>query len=262
MLSRAAALAKQMKTLISALALVSILLGTGRSFETAQPVTATAITSVPFTISAPGNYYLPSDLTSSSPGVAILINANQVVLDLNGRSLVASGPAASPNVGIGIAVLNHQDVIIQNGDIDKFGAYGVLLDATDKKREHNQKNRVQRVNFNGDQIGVLSISGSINVVEDCDFDGLAIGIYDIATLGGDRFQKDNFENMTRREGINVGVGVLSTAGKGTLTEDCLFADCQDAGIIDQGTPDRLRFNSFVSNGATHIGGLSLGLADN
>jgi len=246
----------------AALGALASLAMSAHAFETAQPVTATAITSVPFVITKPGNYYLPNDLQCSTPGVAILINADEVILDLNGRSLIAVGAETSPNVGIGVAVINHEDVIIQNGDIDKFGAYGVILDASDGVREHNQKNRVQRINFNGDEIGVLTVSGSINVVEDCDFDGLAVGIYDVATLGGDRFQKDNFENMRRREAMAIGVGVLSSPGKGTLTEDCLFADCQDAGIIDQGTPDRIRFNSFVSNGATHIGGLSLGFGDN
>jgi hypothetical protein len=253
--------ASMFKKLLSAIAITLAPLG-AYAFETAQPVTATPITALPFTISKPGNYYLPTDLTFSGAGVAIAINANEVVLDLNGRSLIASGTATSPNVGIGVAVFNHEDVVIQNGDIDKFGGYGILFDATDKKREHNQKNDVKRVNFNGDEVGVLTISGSINEVEFCDFDGCAVGIYDVATLGGDRFQSDNFENMAPREALNVGVGVLSTAGKGTLTEDCLFADCVTAGIIDQGTPDRLRFNAFVSNGATHIGGLSLGLADN
>ena len=250
-----------MKPLFASLIALA-LLGSAHAFETAQSVTATPITSVPFTITAPGNYYLPDDLTSTSPGVAILINANEVVLDLNGRSLIAKGAPANANVGIGIAVLNHEDVIIQNGDIDKFGAYGILIDATDKKKEHNQKNDVRRVNFNSDQIGVLIVSGSIDVVENCEFDGGSIGIYDVASLGGDRFQQDNFENQQGVEALNMGIGFLSTPGNGVLVEDCFFTDAQTAGAILQGTQDRLRFNSFAHNGATHIGGISLGLADN
>ena len=250
-----------MKTLLSlflGLSAVTNLL----AFDTSQSVTATAITSVPYAITAPGNYYLPHDLVSTSPGVAITINANEVTLDLNGRSLIAEGAAESPLVGIGIAVLNHEDVIIQNGDINNFGYLGVLFDATDGRREHNQKNILRDVNFNGDLVGAEIVSGSIDLVERCDFDGGSVGIYDVATLGGDRFEYDNFENQTKSEVLALGVGIVSTPGKGTLAEFCLFADDQTAGIIDQGTPDRLRFNSFVSNGATHIGGLSLGLADN
>lgn len=250
-----------MKTLFIGLLTLALTLG-AQAFETAQGVNATEIKSVPFTITKPGNYFLGSDLTFNGAGVAITINADEVVLDLNGRSLVAKGLATSPSVGIGIAVLNHEDVVIQHGDIDNFGAFGVLFDATDGKREHNQKNDVDRVNFNGDRIGVLTISGSINEIEHSNFDGGSVGIEDIATKGGDRFEFDNFENQRRSESVSLGVGILSTPGAGTLAEFCLFADDQDAGIVDQGKPDRLRFNSFVSNGATHVGGLSLGLADN
>jgi hypothetical protein len=230
--------------------------GLAGAFETAQSVTATPITAVPFVISAPGNYFLPADLTSSAPGVAITINANEVVLDLNGRSLIATGAAASPNVGIGIAVLNHEDVVIQNGDINKFGYIGILLDATDGLKEHNQKNRVEHVNFNANEIGVLSVSGSIDVVEACDFDGGSIGIYDVAGVG-DRFQKDNFQAQKGVEALNEGVGVASAtnATGGTLTEDCLFAAESTAGIFDAGPNDKVRFDSFIHCVANRIGGI-------
>src|SRR6201987_3246786 len=86
------------------------------AFETAQGVTATPITSLPFTISTSGNYYLPANLTYTGPaGPAITITASQVVLDLNGRSLVAG---VSTNFAYGVLVFNQVDVTIQNGDID------------------------------------------------------------------------------------------------------------------------------------------------
>ncbi len=224
--------------------------------------TATPITTAPFIITVSGNYYLPANLPVSNPGAGIIVEAGEVVIDLNGRSIIAQGINTKPNVGVGIEVLNQEDVIIQNGDIDKFGLYGVLFDASDGKREHNQKNELRHVNFNNDRIGVLIVSGSIDVVEFCKFDGGSVGIYDIGSLGGDRFQQDNFENQRRAEVLNEGIGIVSTPGKGTLTEDCLFADDQDAGIVAQGAQDRLRFNTFVSDGATHIGGISLGAGDN
>jgi hypothetical protein len=250
---------KKLFVLSAALALLTVSIAS--AFETAQGVTATPITSLPFTISTPGNYYLPADLTATGAGVAILITANEVVLDLNGRSLTAAGAAVNPDVGIGIAVVNHEDVTIQNGDINGFGAYGVLLDATDGERDHNQKNRVQRINFNGDLIGVLLVSGSIDVVEDCDFDGGSIGVYDIASLGGDRFQKDNFENQTGVEALNEGIGVATSPGKGTLTEDCLFADDQTVGLFLASGQDKYRFDSFVSDAIAHLGGVEEGAGD-
>jgi hypothetical protein len=245
-----------MKRIIAAFGLLLAGAGFASAFETAQSVTATPITTLPFTITAPGNYFLPADLTSNSPGVAITINANEVVLDLNGRSLNAAGVATSPNVGIGIAVLNHEDVIIQNGDVNNFGFIGILLDATDGKNEHNEKNRVEHVNFNRDLIGILSVSGSINVVEACDFDQGSIGIDDIAGVG-DRFQKDNFQNQKGVEALNEGIGVVSNtnATGGTLTEDCLFAAEGTIGIFDGGPNDKVRFDSFIHNVTNRVGGI-------
>jgi hypothetical protein len=249
-----------MKFIVAVSLLALSLITSGRTFETAQAVTATPITTLPFTITAPGNYFLPADLSFSGAGVAIVIDANEVVLDLNGRSLIATGAAAQPDIGIGIAVLNHEDVVVQNGDINKFGAFGILLGATDGVKEHNQKNRVQKVNFNADRIGVYVVSASIDVVEDCDFDGGSVGIMDVASLGGDRFEKDNFENQQPSESFAGGYGILATPGKGTLTEYCLFADVKTAGLI-LGVNDRFRFNSFVSDGTNHLGGVEEGSGD-
>src|ERR1039458_3298480 len=53
----------------------------------------TPISSVPYTISAPGSYYLTGNLAVSS-GTAITIAANQVTLDLNGFTL--SSPKQLP----------------------------------------------------------------------------------------------------------------------------------------------------------------------
>jgi hypothetical protein len=240
-------------TAVSLLVAFVFVVADARAFETAQGVTATPITSLPFTITTSGNYYLPANLTFSAAGSAIVVAADEVVIDLNGRSLVAKGAATSFGVGVGIVVLNHEDVIIQNGDINGFGYIGILFDATDKKREHNQKNDARRVNFNGDRIGVLSISGSINKVENCDFDGGSVGIYDIASLGGDRFQQDNFENQKPAEAMNTSIGVLVTVGAGTLTEDCLIADDTDGIVLGSGT-DKFRFDSFNSVTTHVIGG--------
>jgi hypothetical protein len=230
-----------------------LLISSAKAFETAQSVTATPITTLPFTITASGNYYLPANLTFSAAGSAIIVEADEVVIDLNGRSLVAAGAAKSFGVGIGILCLNHEDVIIQNGDINGFGYIGILFDASDKKREHNQKNDARRVNFNGDTIGVLTISGSINKVENCDFDGGSVGIYDIASLGGDRFQQDNFENQKPVEAMNASIGVLVGPGAGTLTEDCLVADDTDGIVLGSGA-DKFRFDSFNSVTTHVIGG--------
>src|ERR1700757_2000392 len=110
-----------------------------KAFETAQGVTATPITSIPFVITTPGNYYVPADLTGTAvAGAAITIAASQVYLDLNGRTIKDTTPT---NFAYGILVFNQVDVTIQNGDIDNYYV-GVFFspNSTDVNAKNTAKN--------------------------------------------------------------------------------------------------------------------------
>src|ERR1035437_7780338 len=73
-----------------------------------------AISSLPYTISTPGSYYLTSSFIVNS-GSAITITANQVTLDLNGFTL--SSTEATPT-GAGILLAGgNSDITIRNGHI-------------------------------------------------------------------------------------------------------------------------------------------------
>jgi len=159
-------------------------------------------------------------------------------------------------------LLTANHFTIQNGDIDGFGYGGILFDASDKMKEHNFKNEACNVRFNNDMIGVLTISGSLVDVEECFFEGGSIGIYDIATLGGDRFQADNFEAQTGVEALNEGIGIVTTGGVGVLVEDCMVADAQSFGVyLNDGKGDKYRFNSFINDPVTIVGGIEEGTSD-
>jgi hypothetical protein len=91
----------------------------------------TIITSLPFTITQSGKYTLQSDLTVTvTPGsgpatqFAIMVLASDVVIDLNGFSIV--GPQGSSVASIGIAVQGIEDVVIRNGEISGL-TYGVSI---------------------------------------------------------------------------------------------------------------------------------------
>jgi len=80
----------------------------------AQIEPRTPIASAPITISAPGSYYLTTNVTVSS-GNAITINANNVTLDLNGFVIGSTEtPAAN---GIGISLNGVTNIAICNGQI-------------------------------------------------------------------------------------------------------------------------------------------------
>jgi hypothetical protein len=219
---------------------------TGRAFQTAQGVTATPIPAgAPFVITKSGNYFLPDNLNVAS-GTGITVNADQVVIDLNGRSINSTGGS------YGIWVSNHSEVTIQNGDIDGFsasGAYGIVLSGA--ATGQNKKNVVRNVSFNDDSAGVLIVRGSIDVVEQCLFDGGVVGIYDIASDGGDRFQANNSQNQT------FGIVSVSSPSSGNLIEDCLFANESALGFFAGNTEDKFRLNTAI-NTTLNLGGKLLG----
>ena len=75
---------------------------------------AVGITTAPFTISAPGVYYLKNDV-SVTTGDAIIINADDVTLDLGGFAIRST---ASPASGSGVAMNTVQkNIHIKNGTI-------------------------------------------------------------------------------------------------------------------------------------------------
>src|ERR1022692_511095 len=74
----------------------------------------TPISSVPFTISTPGSYYLTTNVTATTSN-SIFINTNGVTLDLNGftiASTVSSAAAGGAAILLGDAL---NDITILNG---------------------------------------------------------------------------------------------------------------------------------------------------
>jgi len=74
------------------------------------------ITSVPYTISQSGSYYLTKNMTAA--GTAITVNADDVTIDLRGFSLTGN------NTGSGVYMTDRINVEIRNGTIRNFN-YGI-----------------------------------------------------------------------------------------------------------------------------------------
>jgi hypothetical protein len=85
----------------------------------------TKITSLPYTISTPGFYYLTGNLSYSGIFPGITVNSDDVTLDLMGFSLSGPGSGPGPNA---ICMPGRKNVEIRNGTVS--GWAGGIYDNT------------------------------------------------------------------------------------------------------------------------------------
>lgn len=79
----------------------------------------------PVAITQPGVYCLFKDYALNIPGAAIDVQANNVVIDLNGHRL-GNGSAGPATVSVGVNSRNMLNTSVRNGTILGFG-YGIVL---------------------------------------------------------------------------------------------------------------------------------------
>jgi hypothetical protein len=102
------------------LGLLASALAMGAASARAETTQCTPITSLPGVITAPGVYCLTGDLaTRMTSGNAIEIQADNVVLDLNGHRLNGGGAGAG-TTAIGIYAYQRRNVTIRNGTVYGF----------------------------------------------------------------------------------------------------------------------------------------------
>jgi len=88
------------------------------------------ISSLPYTITDSGSYYLTGDLTTTDSG--ILVNADNVTIDLMGYSLI--GPGSGANTAIYMD--GRSNVEIRNGTVRDFGNSGIIENDPSNGRQH------------------------------------------------------------------------------------------------------------------------------
>jgi hypothetical protein len=143
--------------------------GTMKPLDQVEP--RTPITSVPYTISVSGSYYLTKNLTST--GTAISVNASDVTIDLCGFTL--TGPGIGPHRGVVIgSSLNNIEV--RNGTIKNFGYSGSIYSGT------GLNYRVISVQCLSNTHSAIVLSGNACLVKDCVVYGSAAG-YSTDTYG-------------------------------------------------------------------------------
>lgn len=128
----------------------------------------TKITSVPYTISAPGFYYLSGNLTYSGNGNAITVSADNVTLDLMGFSLIHPGPLISGN---GIFMSGRYNVEVRNGTVSGFNV-GIYEDNFLTGAQH----RVSNVRAITNAYNIW-LNGKNHLVNACSGSNGTVGIY-------------------------------------------------------------------------------------
>jgi hypothetical protein len=200
----------------------------------------TPISSLPFTISAAGGYYLTGGLVySASTGNAITVNANNVTIDLNGHYLICS---ASANTATGIFASNKLNCRVRNGEILNFN-HGIGFDFPGGTN-NNIGHVIDSIGFWNNTFGVWFHQTKASVVRNCIFNGGTAGI-------------DFFAGTGNRAINNVATGVtFGFFSDGTDYFDSNYADHCTVGVDATLATTKLRFNTTTNCTTGVTGGTS------
>jgi hypothetical protein len=165
------------------------------------------ISSLPFTITAPGTYVLTGNLSYTASGtnpVAITINVSAgsigsaIILDLNGFTITNSSinttvyaiDIQSPNSTGGVSPI-RSPVTIRNGKIALFyyGVYDVGVS------DVNLNNLTINTNNPGESAIRFELVAS-STITNCIISGGNYGIEDIGSPGGNSYANDTFTNTS------------------------------------------------------------------
>jgi hypothetical protein len=214
-----------------------------------QVETRTAVTNLPYTITTAGSYYLTTNLTSAPGQAGVIIHADNVILDLDGFSLIGGGGSN----GVFVAPANMKNIAIQNGTIRDWIVDGVnTTNASDCVLE-----RLRASNNGNCGLNV----GSRTSVKFCIAEGNKHGIM----AGAECILTDCIaQNNSPGDGINLGTGgvisrCVSTSNSSAgirVSTACMVSSCiavsNGGGGIIAGPANRIQDCTAAFNGVTDI----------
>ena len=198
----------------------------------AQIEPRTPISSLPFTISSPGSYYVTTNLTVSSGASGITIFSGNVTLDLGGFTL-----QGVPGSGNGIVFAStYNNVVVRNGILTGWGAAGVNSYSSGYSRNVVFEHLTVSAN-NGPGIS----SEADCVIHDCSsYGNTNDGINIVGGLVTDCISRNN-------GGYGFSGGVIE-AGSGCTFRNCLAEDNVGGGFTLTGS-EALDCDSQFNGGA-------------
>lgn len=184
------------------------------------------ITKVPFTIKLPGVYCLAGNITTNMvSGNAIVIAANDVVLDLNGFTLDGTG-AGEETETIGIYAFHHSNLTIRNGTVTGFKkaisivAEYYLGDPVDNA-DPSDANIVEQIRAIGNTSHGIEVYGPGSVIRD----NLVVntGAFGIILSDSIGLIADNTVVKTgfRFSGNSPGFGIYLIRSGGVVKNNCI-----------------------------------------
>ena len=206
----------------------------------------TKITNLPYTISAPGFYYLTGNLSRTS-GDGITVDSNDVTIDLMGFRL--SGSLTANGIGI---INGRTNVEIRNGSLSGW-AYGIFMLTS------GANNRVISIRAEGNNTG-FSLPGGNHLIKGCNASNnkntgisLACGLITdcvasnnatgIRLVGpGNVLGNAVFNNSTHN--LHLGIGVATAI------------------MVDRNSAFGLNPNYYITAGTTGVVGIGSGTITN
>jgi hypothetical protein len=212
-------------------------------------------------ITTPGVYCLTKALvTNITVGFAIDVQANNVVIDLNGHRLGGLGAGTGTNA-IGISSLDHQNITVRNGTIRGF--YTAIILSGAASRGHVVEDIRADLNTRG---GIL-VAGSGSIIRNNTvvatggttiIGGPGTRLYGIITSGDGHRVLNNDVGTFVLGGVEASIGVSFSGGPGNLAAGNRITDA-DYGVVYQGgATGKYRDNITLGVTTPYTGGSDAG----
>lgn len=200
---------------------------TMKTLEQVEP--RTPISSLPYTISQSGSYYLTGDLTGVSGQPGISVTASDVTIDLNGFTLIGV-PGSTDGIS---AAAGPNRIAVLNGRVRNWGAHGVNL-------QHAHDGRYERLQTSDNVwVGIYAGSGSIISESTSHHNGWGIYVTSEASTMDGGIVRNCVVSYNTSDGIVVADGVLV---KDNVSKANAFA-----GIHVVGTRNRIEGNNVTDH---------------
>jgi hypothetical protein len=222
----------------------------------------TKISSLPYTITAPGFYYLTKNLTSTGNG--IVVNANNVTIDLMGFTMTGPGTSSS----YGIYIYNQRYVQIRNGTVTNF--YNGIYAETSSNAGHRVSNlyAVYNTHFGiwlgGDDHVIQNSNVSWNGADGIESIGMVSNV--IASKNGGTGIGNRGLITNCMASANQGTGIANTSSPffGTMLNNISYNNTGygfsvgSTAMVDRNTAYSNTLGNYTAGDASTVWGLNAG----